>query len=123
MQHIEWAKGAWPIDHVGRIMREDYTTDTVCGTSSESPLRSTQESASGVESIREYTGTTYRMEQAALRYRHSAYQLGIVSLTHHWSGNLVNRDIVQAWTVEESEPLGVRILKVPSSYIEAIRSA
>ena len=123
MQHIEWAKGAWPIDHVGRIMREDYTTDTVCGTSSESPLRSTQESVNGVESIREYTGTTYRMEQAALRYRHSAYQLGIVSLTHHWSGNLVNRDIVQAWTVEESEPLGVRILKVPSSYIEAIRSA
>ncbi|OAO13025.1 hypothetical protein AV274_5318 [Blastocystis sp. ATCC 50177/Nand II] len=24
------------------------------------------------------------MQQAALRYRHSAYQLGIVSLTHHW---------------------------------------
>ena len=47
-------------------MREDYTTDAVCGTSSESPLRITQESASGVESIREYTGTTYRMEQAAL---------------------------------------------------------
>ena len=104
-------------------MREDYTTDTVCGTSSESPLRSTQESVSDVESIREYTGTTYRMEQAALRYRHFAYQLGIVSLTHHWSGNLVNRDIVQAWTVEESEPLGVSTLKVPSSYIEAIRSA
>ena len=104
-------------------MREDYTTVTACGTSSESPLRSMQESVSGVESIREYTGTTYRMEQAALRYRHSAYQLGIVSLTHHWSGNLVNRDIVQAWTVEESEPLGVSTLKFPSSYIEAIRSA
>ena len=104
-------------------MREDYTTDTVCGTSSESPLRSTQESGSGVESIREYTGTTYRMEQAALRYRHSAYQYNIVSLTHHWTGNLVNRDIVQAWTVEESEPLGVSTLKFPSSYIEAIRSA
>ena len=104
-------------------MREDYTTVTVCSTSSESPLRNKQESVSGVESIREYTGTTYRMEQAALRYRHSAYQLGIVSLTHQWSGNLVNRDIVQAWTVEESEPLGVSTLKVPSSYIEAIRSA
>ena len=104
-------------------MREDYTTDTVCGTSSESPLRYTQESGSDVESIREYTGTTCRMEQAALRYRYSAYQLGIVSLTHHWSGNLVNRDKVQAWTVEESKPLGVSILKVPSSYIEAIRSA
>ena len=104
-------------------MREDYTTVTACGTSSESPLRSMQESVSGVESIREYTGTTYRMEQAALRYRHSAYQLGIVSLTHHWSSNLVNRDIVQAWTVEESEPLGVSTLKFPSSYIEAIRSA
>ena len=123
MRHIEWTKGAWPIGHAGRFMREDYTTDTVCGTSSESPLRSTQESGSGVESIREYTGTTYRMEQAALRYRHSAYQLGILSLTHHWSGNLVNRDKVQAWTVEESEPLGVSTLKVPSSYIEAIRSA
>ena len=104
-------------------MREDYTTVTVCSTSSESPLWNKQESVSGVESIREYTGTTYRMEQAALRYRHSAYQLDIVSLTHHWSGNLVNRDIVQAWTVEESEPLGVSTLKVPSSYIEAIRSA
>ena len=104
-------------------MREDYTTDTVCSTSSESPLWNKQESVSGVESIREYTGTTYRMEQAALRYRHSVYQLGIVSLTHHWSGNLVNRDIEQAWTVEESEPLGVSTLKVPSSYIEAIRSA
>ena len=104
-------------------MREDYTTVTVCSTSSESPLWNKQESVSGVESIREYTGTTYRMEQAALRYRHSAYQLGIVSLTHHWSGNLANRDIVQAWTVEESEPLGVSTLKVPSSYIEAIRSA
>ena len=110
---MEWANGAWPIGHAGRFMREDYTTDTVCGTSSESPLRSTQESASDVESIREYTGTTYRMEQAALRYRHFAYQLGIVSLTHHWSGNLVNRDKVQAWTVEESEPLGVSNLKVP----------
>ena len=104
-------------------MREDYTTVTVCSTSSESPLWNKQESVSGVESIREYTGTTYRMEQAALRYRHSAYQLGIVSLTHHWSGNLVNRDIVQAWSVEESEPLGVSTLKIPSSYIEAIRSA
>ena len=103
-------------------MREDYTTDAVCGMSSESPLRSTQESASGVESIREYTGTTYRMEQAALRYRHSAYQYDIVNLTHHWSGNLVNRDIVQAWTVEESEPLDVSTLKVSSSYIEATRS-
>ena len=123
MRHMEWAKGAWPIDHVGRIMREDYTTDTVCGTSSEPPLRYTQESGSGIESIREYTGTTYRMEQAVLRYRHSAYRLGIVSLTHQWSGNLVNRDIVQAWTVEESEPLGVSTLKFPSSYIEAIRSA
>ena len=120
---MEWAKGAWPIGHAGRFMREDYTTDTVCGTSSESPLWNKQESVSGVESNREYTGTTYRMEQAALRYRHSAYQLGIVSLTHQWSGNLVNRDIVQAWTVEESEPLGVRTLKVPSSYIEATRSA
>ena len=120
---MEWAKDAWPIGHAGRVMREDYTTDTVCGTSSESPLRSTQESVSGVESIREYTGTTYRMEQTVLRYRHSAYQYDIVSLTHHWSGNLVNRDIEQAWIVEESEPLGVRILKVPSSYIEAIRSA
>ena len=104
-------------------MREDYTTDTVCGTSSESPLWNKQESVSGVESIRDYTGTTYRMEQAALRYRHSVYQLDIVNLTHHWSGNLVNRDIVQAWTVEESEPLGVSTLKVPSSYIEATRSA
>ena len=104
-------------------MREDYTTVTVCGTSSESPLRYTQESVSGIESIREYTGTTYRMEQTVLRYRHSAYQYGIVSLTHHWSSNLVNRDIVQAWTVEESEPLGVNTLKFPSSYIEAIRSA
>ena len=122
MRHMEWAKGAWPIDHVGRIMREDYTTDTVCGTSSEPPLRYTQESGSGVESIMEYTGTTYRMEQAAFRYRHSVYQLDIVSLAHHWSGNLANRDIVQAWTVEESEPLGVSTLKVPSSYIEAIRS-
>ena len=122
MRQMERTKDAWPIGHAGRFMREDYTTVTVCGTSSESPLRSTQESASGVESIREYTGTTYRMEQAALRYRHSAYQLGIVSLTHHWSGNLVNRDIVQAWTVEESEPLGVSTLKVPSSYIEATRS-
>ena len=103
-------------------MREDYTTNTACGTSSESPLRSMQESASGVESIRKYTGTTYRMEQAALRYRHFAYQLGIVSLTHHWSGNLVNRDKVQAWTVEESEPLDVSTLKVSSSYIEATRS-
>ena len=110
---MEWANGAWPIGPAGRFMREDYTTDTVCGTSSESPLRSTQESVNGVESIREYTGTTYRMEQAALRYRHSAYQLGIVSLTHQWSGNLVNRDMVQAWTVEESEPLGVSNLKVP----------
>ena len=119
---MEWANGAWPIGPAGRFMREDYTTDTVCGTSSESPLRSTQESVNGVESIREYTGTTYRMEQAALRYRHSAYQLGIVSLTHQWSGNLVNRDMVQAWPVEESEPLGVSTLKVPSSYIEAIRS-
>ena len=119
---MEWATGAWPIGHAERFMREDYTTDAVCGTSSESPLRITQKSASDVESIREYTGTTYRMEQAALRYRHSAYQLGIVSLTHHRSGNLVNRDIVQAWTVEESEPLGVRTLKVPSSYIEATRS-
>ena len=104
-------------------MREDYITDTVCGTYSESPLRYTQESVNGVESIREYTGTTYRMEQDVLRYRHSAYQYDIVSLTHYWSGNLVNGDIVQAWTVEESEPLGVSTLKVPSSYIEAIRSA
>ena len=104
-------------------MREDYATDTVCGTSSEPPLRYTQESVSDVESIREYTGTTYRMEQAALRYRHSAYQLGIVSLTHHWSSNLVNKDIEQAWTVDESESLGVSKLKVSSSYIEAIRSA
>ena len=104
-------------------MREDYTTDTVCSTSSEPPLRYMQESVSGVESIREYTGTTYRMEQAALRYRHSAYQYDIVSLTHQWSGNLVNRDIEQAWIVEESGPLGVSTLKVPSSYIEAIRSA
>ena len=120
---MEWASGPRPIGHAGRLMRKDYTTDTVCGTSSEPPLRYTQESVSGVESIMEYTATTYRMEQAALRYRHSAYQLGIVSLTHHWSGNLVNRDIVQAWTVEESEPLGVSTLKVPSSYIEAIRSA
>ena len=104
-------------------MREDNTTDAVCGTSSEPPLRYMQESVSGVESIREYTGTTYRMEQAALRYRHSVYQLDIVTLTHHWSGNLVNRDIVQAWSVEESEPLGVSTLKFPSSYIEAIRSA
>ena len=122
MRHMEWAKGAWSIGQAGRIMREDYTTDAVCGTSSESPLRITQKSASDVESIREYTGTTYRMEQAALRYRHSAYQLGIVSLTHHRSGNLVNRDIEQAWIVEESEPLGVSTLKVPSSYIEATRS-
>ena len=120
---MEWATGAWPTGPAERFMREDYTTDTVCGTSSEPPLRYTQESGSGVESIREYTGTTYRMEQAALRYRHSAYQYDIVSLTHHWSGNLVNRDIVQAWTVEESEPLGVSTLKVPSSYIEATRSA
>ena len=120
---MEWATGAWPTGPAERFMREDYTTDAVCGTSSESPLRITQESASDVESNREYTGTTYRMEQDALRYRHSAYQLDIVSLTHHWSGNLVNRDIEQPWTVEESEPLGVRILKVPSSYIEAIRSA
>ena len=120
---MEWASGPWPIGHAGRFMREDYTTDTVCGTSSEPPLRSTQESGSGVESIREYTGTTYRMEQDALRYRHSAYQLDIVSLTHHWTGNLVNRDIEQPWTVEESEPLGVSTLKVPSSYIEATRSA
>ena len=119
---MEWAKSARPIGAAERFMREDYTTNTACGTSSESPLRSMQESVNDVESIREYTGTTYRMEQAALRYRHSAYQLGIVSLTHHWSGNLVNRDIVQAWTVEESEPLGVSILKVPSSYIEATRS-
>ena len=120
---MEWAKGAWSIGNAGRFMSEDYTTDTVCGTSSEPPLRSTQESVSSVESNREYTGTTYRMEQTVLRYRHSAYQYGIVSLTHHWSGNLVNRDIVQAWTVEESEPLGVSTLKFPSSYIEAIRSA
>ena len=42
-------------------MREDYTTDTVCGTSSKPPLRYTQESVSDVESIREYTGTTCRM--------------------------------------------------------------
>ena len=123
MPHMEWAKGAWPIGQAGRFMREDYTTVTVCGTSSEPPLRSMHESVSSVESNREYTGTTYRMEQTVLRYRHSAYQLGIVSLTHHWSGNLVNRDIVQAWSVEESEPLGVSTLKVPSSYIEAIRSA
>ena len=123
MRHMEWAKGAWSIGQAGRFMREDYTTDTACGTSSESPLRSTQKSGSGVESIREYTGTTYRMEQAVLRYRYSAYHLGIVSLTHHWSGNLANRDIVQAWTVDESEPLGVSKLKVSSSYIEAIRSA
>ena len=120
---MEWAKGAWSIGNAGRFMSEDYTTDTVCGTSSEPPLRSMHESVSSVESNREYTGTTYRMEQAALRYRHSAYQYGIVSLTHHWSSNLVNRDIVQAWTVEESEPLGVSTLKFPSSYIEAIRSA
>ena len=119
---MEWATGAWPIGPAERFMREDNTTDTVCGMSSESPLRSTQESVSDIESIREYTGTTYRMEQTVLRYRHSAYQLGIMSLTHHWSGNLVNRDIVQAWTVEESEPLGVSTLKVPSSYIEATRS-
>ena len=119
---MEWATGAWAMGPAGRFTGDEYNTDTVCGTSSESPLRSTQESASDVESIREYTGTTYRMEQAALRYRHSAYQYDIVNLTHHWSGNLVNRDIVQAWTVEESEPLGVRILKVPSSYIEATRS-
>ena len=104
-------------------MREDYTTDTVCGTYSESPLWNKQESVSGVESIREYTGTTCRMEQAVLRCRHSAYQLGIVSLTHQWSGNLVNKDKVQAWTVEESELLGVSTLKIPSSYIEATRSA
>ena len=120
---MEWASGPWPIGHAGRFMREDNTTDTVCGTSSEPPLRYTQESVSGVESIREYTGMTCRMEQTVLRYRHSAYQLGIVSLTHQWSGNLTNRDKVQAWTVEESEPLGVSTLKVPSSYIEAIRSA
>ena len=109
---MEWAKGAWSIGQAGRIMREDYTTVTVCSTSSESPLWNKQESVSGVESIREYTGTTYRMEQAALRYRHSAYQYDIVRLTNHWSGNLVNRDIVQAWTVEESKPLGVSTLKV-----------
>ena len=120
---MEWTKDVWPIGHAGRFMREDYTTVTVCGTSSEPPLRYTQESVSSVESNREYTGTTYRMEQTVLRYRHSAYQYDIVSLTHHWSGNLVNRDIVQAWTVEESEPLGVSTLKFPSSYIEAIRSA
>ena len=53
MRHMEWAKGAWSIGQAGRFMREDYTTDTVCGTSSESPLRSTQESVSGIESIRE----------------------------------------------------------------------
>ena len=111
---MEWATGAWPTGPAERFMREDYTTDTVCGTSSEPPLRYMQESVSGVESIREYTGTTYRMEQAAFRYRHSAYQYDIVSLTHQWSGNLVNRDKVQAWIVEESEPLGVRILKVRS---------
>ena len=63
------------------------------------------------------------MEQAVFRCRHSAYQFGIVSLTHQWSGNLVNKDIEQAWTVDESEPLGVSKLKVSSSYIEAIRSA
>ena len=62
-------------------MREDYTTDAVCGMSSESPLRSTQESVNGVESIREYTGTTYRMEQTALRYRHFSIDSTIRSLS------------------------------------------
>ena len=119
---MEWATGAWAIGPAERFMREDYTIDTVCGTSSEPPLRSTQESVSGVESIMEYTGTTCRMEQAVLRYRHSAHQYDIVSLTHQWSGKLVNRDIEQAWIVEESEPLGVSTLKVPSSNIEATRS-
>ena len=49
MRHMERTKDAWPINHAGKFMREDYTTDTVCGTSSESPLWNKQESGSGVE--------------------------------------------------------------------------
>ena len=49
MRHMEWATGARPIGPAERFMREDYTTVTVCGTSSESPLWNKQESGSGVE--------------------------------------------------------------------------
>lgn len=72
----------------------------VYDTSFKSPLRYKQKKVDGVESIRKYTGPTYRMAEVALRYQHSAYQFDIVSTTHKWSGNLVSRDIEQAWNVE-----------------------
>ena len=48
-----------------------------------------------------------RMEQAVLRYQHSAYPLEIASTTHHWSGNLVNGEREQVWNAEELKPLAV----------------